>query len=143
MNEGKKVKAAVGRGPSEGPRPGMGKNGFTERVSSLVHRGRNRLTRSLDLISRKSGARSIQRFARSFLRYTGGFCVNLLANLLAGQDKTDRRPAIGRVHGCVTPNKSSISSDKIEISATASSDFALTNHVPNASASALPALPHL
>ena len=39
MNEGKKVKAvaAVGRGPSEGPRPGMGKNGFTERVSSLVH----------------------------------------------------------------------------------------------------------
>ena len=41
MNEGKKVKAvaAVGRGPSEGPRPGMGKNGFTERVSSLVHRG--------------------------------------------------------------------------------------------------------
>ena len=64
MNEGKKVKAAVGRGPSEGPRPGMGKNGFTERVSSLVHRGRNRLTRSLARFDFKKIRRLIQRFVR-------------------------------------------------------------------------------
>ena len=133
MNEGKKVKAAVGRGPSEGPRPGMGKNGFTERVSSLVHRGRNRLTRSLARFDFKKIRRSID----------PTFCASTSSRTCSPKTRlTERRPAIGRVHGCVTPNKSSISSDKIEISATASSDFALTNHVPNASASALPALPH-
>ena len=148
MNEGKKVKAAVGRGPSEGGRHGMDRR--REERTGLQQGGfrgwftegeTGSLGCSLDLISRKSGARSIPRFARSFVRHNGGFCASTSSRTCSPRTRlTEQRPAIGRVHGCVTPNKSSISSDKIEISATASSDFALTNHVTDASESALPYL---